>query len=144
MSKRESIAANLVSTLQAMTTPVQAKLVTREPFDFTQLSNAQFPAILIQTSAETREDATIGGDSILREGSIDYQMIGYVKTTSLDTARNQLVEAMENALDIDRTRGGYALDTQIVSVETDEGSIDPIGGVIVTARVQYNFTRGAV
>lgn len=144
MSKRESIAANLVSTLQAMTTPVQAKLVTREPFDFTQLSNAQFPAILIQTSAETREDATIGGDNILREGSIDYQMIGYVKTTSLDTARNQLVEAMENALDIDRTRGGYALDTQIVSVETDEGSIDPIGGVIVTARVQYNFTRGAV
>ena len=144
MSKRESIAANLVSTLQAMTTPVQAKLVTREPFDFTQLSNAQFPAILIQTSAEIREDATIGGDNILREGSIDYQMIGYVKTTSLDTARNQLVEAMENALDIDRTRGGYALDTQIVSVETDEGSIDPIGGVIVTARVQYNFTRGAV
>lgn len=144
MSKRESIAANLVTTLQAMTTPVQAKLVTREPFDFTQLSNAQFPAILIQTSTETREDATIGGADILREGSIDYQMIGYVKTTSLDTARNQLVEAMENALDIDRTRGGYALDTQIVSIETDEGSIEPIGGVIVTARVQYNFTRGAV
>lgn len=144
MSKRESIAANLVTTLQAMTTPVQAKLVTREPFDFTKLSNAQFPAIMVQTSTETREDATIGGADILREGSIDYQMIGYVKATSLDTARNQLVEAMENALDIDRTRGGYALDTQIVSVETDEGSIDPIGGVIVTARVQYNFTRGAV
>ena len=51
---------------------------------------------------------------------------------------------MENALDVDRTRGGYALDTQIISIETDEGSIDPIGGVIVTARVQYNFTRGTV
>jgi|TARA_R110000772_G_scaffold49971_1_gene115046 hypothetical protein len=144
MSKRESIAANIVATLTAMTTPVQAKYITREPFDFTKLSNAQFPAILVQSSTETREDATIGGSDILREGSIDYQMIGYVKATSLDTARNQLVEAMENALDVDRTRGGYALDTQIISVETDEGSIDPIGGVIVTARVQYNFTRGTV
>ena len=86
----------------------------------------------------------MGGLDILREGSIDYQIIGYVKATSLDTARNQLVESMENALDVDRTRGGYALDTQIISIETDEGSIDPIGGVIVTARVQYNFTRGTV
>ena len=142
MSNRESIAANIVTTLRSMSTPVVAKYVTREPFDFQKLSNAQFPAILIQSSDETREDATIGGSDILREASIDYQLIGYVKGVSLDTARNQLVEAMENALDIDRTRGGYALDTQVVSIETDEGSIDPIGGVIVTARVQYNFTRG--
>ena len=143
MSNRELIAANIVSTLRGMAAPISAKYVTRDPFDFEKLSSAQFPAILVQSSTETRGDVTIGGSNILRDASIDYQLIGYVKGVSLDTARNQLVEAIENALDIDRTRGGYALDTQIVSVETDEGSIDPIGGVIVTARVQYNFTRGA-
>jgi hypothetical protein len=143
MSNRELIAANIVSTLRGMATPIPAKYVTRDPFDFEKLSSAQFPAILVQSSTETRGDVTIVGSNILRDASIDYQLIGYVKGVSLDTARNQLVEAIENALDIDRTRGGYALDTQIVSVETDEGSIDPIGGVIVTARVQYNFTRGA-
>lgn len=140
MSKRESIASNLVSTLQAVT---QIKKVTREPFDFQKLSNAQFPAVLIQTASESRSDITIGDSNITREGSIDYLIVGYTKGTSIDTARNQLVEYIEEALDVDRTRGGHALDTQIVSVETDEGSIDPIGGVLVTVRVLYNFTRGA-
>lgn len=141
MSKRESIAASVVTALDAVSA---IKFVTREPFDFTKLSNAQFPAVIVQTGQETRDDITIGGGNITREGSIDYQIIGYVKDTAIDTARNALVELIEEALDTDRTRGGYALDTQIVSVETDEGSISPIGGVIVTARVLYNFTRGAV
>jgi hypothetical protein len=141
MSKRESIAASVVTALDAVSA---IKFVTREPFDFTKLSNAQFPAVIVQTGQENRDDITIGGGNITREGSIDYQIIGYVKDTAIDTARNALVELIEEALDTDRTRGGYALDTQIVSVETDEGSISPIGGVIVTARVLYNFTRGAV
>jgi hypothetical protein len=143
MSIRESIAANIVTTLKAMRTPVQAKYVTREPFDFNKLSNAQFPAILVQTASESREDATIGGAGIKRFGTIDYSITGFVKAAEIDTARNELIEAIEEALDADRTRGDYAKDTQIISVETDEGSIDPIGGIIVSVRVMYDFTRGA-
>jgi hypothetical protein len=142
MSLRESIASNIVTTLQAMSSPVSASYVTREPFDFQKLSNAQFPAILVQTASESREDATIGGAGIKRFGTIDYQIVGYVKAATIDTARNNLIEAVEEALDTDRTRGGYAKDTQVISVETDEGSIDPIGGIIVTVRVLYDFTRG--
>jgi len=141
MSKRESIAGNIVTTLGNV---AQIKKVTREPFDFQKLSNAQFPAVLVQSSSESRSDVTIGDDSITREGSIDYLLVGYVKGASIDAARNTLIELIEEALDADRTRGGYALDTQVVSVETDDGSIDPIGGVLVTARVLYNFTRGTV
>lgn len=143
MSKRESIASNIVTVLRAATTPVTPKYVTREPFDFNELSNAQFPAILVESGTETRADATIGGDSILREGTITYRLIGYVKSSVIDTARNNLLETIEEALDADRTRGGYALDTQVVSIETDEGSITPVGGIIVTVEVMYNFTRGA-
>ncbi len=142
MSLRESIAGNIVTTLQAMSSPVSASYVTREPFDFQKLSNAQFPAILVQTASESREDATIGGAGIKRFGTIDYSVIGYVKAATIDTARNNLIEAVEEALDTDRTRGGYAKDTQVISVETDEGSIDPIGVIIVTVRVLYDFTRG--
>ena len=143
MSLRESIAANIVTTLQAMSSPVAASYVTREPFAFEKLSNAQFPAILVQTASESREDATIGGSTIKRFGTIDYSLIGFVKGAAIDTARNNLIEAIEEALDSDRTRGGYAKDTQVISVETDEGAIDPIGGIIVTVRVMYDFTRGA-
>ncbi len=141
MSKRESIAANLVTTIDGISA---IALVTREPFDFTKLSNAQFPAVIVQTSEENREDVTIGGSTIKRIGTIDYKLIGYVKGVTIDTDRNALIELLEEALDADRTRGGYALDTQVITVETDEGAIAPVGGVLLTVRVSYNFTRGAV
>ena len=142
MSIREQVCADIVSTLQGMSSPVAAKYVTREPFDFEKLSNAQFPAILVETSTETREDVTIGNDSIQRNGIINYRLTGYVKAAAIDTARNNLIEAIEESLDADRTRGGYAVDTQIATIETDEGSIDPIGGIIITVSVLYHYSRG--
>lgn len=142
MSARENIAGNLVTSLQAVTTPTDIKFVTREPFDFDKLSNAQYPAVLVRTTNENREDATVGGSMTQRFGTIDYQLVCYVKGTGLDGARNNIVEAIEEKLDEDRSRGGYAIDTQIVSVETDDGSITPIGGVILTVRIEYQYTRG--
>jgi len=142
MSIRESVASNIISVLQAARLPVKPKYVTRDPFDFDELSNAQFPAILVQTTSESREDATIGNDQIRREGTITYELIGYVKSKTIDSARNALIETIEEALDEDRTRGNFAIDTQITSITTDEGSITPIGGVVVTVNVMYNFIRG--
>lgn len=143
MSIREDIAGNIVTTLQAMTTPVSAAYVTREPFEFDKLSNAQFPAILVQTGAESRADSTIGNTAIKRSGTITYDIVAYIKATAIDTARNQIVEAIEEALDADRTRGGFAKDTQVTSVDIDDGSIDPVGGVVITIEVEYFYTRGA-
>jgi len=142
MSVRENICADVVTTLQAISSPVAPKFVTREPFDFEKLSNAQFPACLVQTAGEVRGDATIEGTSTLRQSELTIQIFGFVKGASIDTARNQLIEAIENGLDADRTRGGYAIDTQVTEVETDEGAIDPVGGVVVTVSVLYTFTRG--
>jgi hypothetical protein len=75
-------------------------------------------------------------------GNIDYDLICYVKGAVIDAARNDIIEAIEEGLDVDRSRGGNALDTQITRIEIDEGSIDPIGGVIMTIRVLYQYTRG--
>jgi hypothetical protein len=141
VSVRENIASNIVTQLQAISSPT-IKLVTREPFDFDKLSNAQYPAILVRTTNESREDATVGGATSSRFGNIDYELVCFVKSITIDTSRNQIVEAIEEKLDVDRTRGGNAIDTQITSIETDDGSIDPIGGVIITVRVEYQFTRG--
>jgi len=144
MSIRESIADNIVTVLSESSADYKFKLVTREPFDFDKLSNAQFPAVLVRSSNENREDTTIGGTLGRRSGTIDYQIICYVKSKDIDTARNEALEQIEERLDVDRTRGGYALDTQLVTVEVDDGSIDPIGGVIITVRCIYHFTRGTV
>jgi hypothetical protein len=139
MSIRESICSDIVSTLKSAT---GISYVTREPFEFEQLSSAQFPACLIQTAGETRSDSTIGGDDIQRQSELTIQIFGFVKGSSIDTARNSLIEMIEEELDADRTRGGYALDTQVLEVETDEGAINPYGGVVVTVSVLYTFTRG--
>ena len=141
MSVRESIASNIVTALTAISSPT-VKKVTREPFDFDKLSNAQYPAILVRTANESREDASIGGSMSSRQATIDYELICFVKHTNIDTARNQIVEAIDEKLDEDRTRGGHAIDTQVISVEVDDGTIDPIGGVIVTVQILYTYTRG--
>jgi hypothetical protein len=141
MSVRENIASNIVTALTAISSPT-VKKVTREPFDFDKLSNAQYPAILVRTANESREDASIGGSLSSRQATIDYELICFVKHTNIDTARNQIVEAIDEKLDEDRTRGGYAIDTQVISVEVDDGTIDPIGGVIVTVQILYTYTRG--
>ena len=142
MSIRESIAANLVTTLTNMTAPITLKKVTRDPFDYERLSNAQFPAAWVQSGDETREDISTGA-TIRRLGTITYRVVGFVKGSSLDTARNEMVEAIEEVLDTDRTRGGFALDTQVVSVGTDEGSIEPVGGVTMDVVVKYVYSKGA-
>ena len=147
MSKREDIAAHIVTTLTAVSSPITFGKVTREPFELDDLSQQQFPAVYIQTADETREDITIKNSNITRTGTIDFRIFGFVtngsaSTTNIDTKRNELVTTVETALDSDRTRSGNALDTQLVAVETDEGSIFPYGGIIMTVRCFYKFTQG--
>ena len=142
MSIRESIAENIITTLQDVIAPVRISYVTREPFQFDKLSNAQYPAVLVRTADENREDSTIGGSIGKRIATINYDLVCFVKAGLIDQARNNIIETIEEGLDVDRTRGGFAKDTQITQVEIDEGSIDPIGGVILTVRVMYEYTRG--
>ena len=142
MSIRETIAADIVTTLTNMTSPVTLKKVTRDPFDYERLANPQFPAAWVQSGEESREDISTGAN-VRRMGTINYRIVGFVKSTTIDTARNQLLEAIEEALEADRTRGGNALDTQVLEVGTDEGTLDPIGGITMTVRVQYVYNKGA-
>ena len=147
MSEREDIAAHIVTTLTAVSSPITFGKVTREPFELDELSQQQFPAVFVQTADETREDITIKNSNISRTGTIDFRIFGFVSnasasTVNIDTKRNELVTTVETALDSDRTRNGNALDTQLVAVETDEGSIFPYGGAIITIRCFYNFTQG--
>ena len=140
MSEREDIAGNIISVLDAMSSP-ELKKITREPFSEDELSNSQFPCAFIQSGSETREDRTMSGD---RQGNIDYVIVGFVKgtTSNIDTDRNELITGIENALESDRTRSGNALDTQIIEVSTDEGVIYPYGGVRVVVRVLYHYDKG--
>jgi len=145
MSKREDIANDIITKLDAVTSPIEFKKLTREPFEVEELSDAQFPAAFIQSGDETREPASMGATGAgTYMGTKDFLIVAFGKGTSanIDTVRNQIIEVVEETLDNDITRNGNALDTQIISANSDEGQIYPYGGVRITVRVMYEFTRG--
>ena len=145
MSKRESIAGDIITKLDAVSSPIELKLIKREPFEPEELSNAQFPAAYVQTGDETREMLSLGDVGTgKRQGTIDFLIVGFVKgtTANIDTLRNQLIEVVEETLDNDITRNGNALNTQIIEANTDEGVLFPYGGVRIVVRVFYEFVRG--
>jgi len=145
MSKRESIAGDIITKLDAVSSPIELKLIKREPFEPEELSNAQFPAAYVQTGDETREMLSLGDVGTgKRQGTIDFLIVGFVKgtTANIDTLRNQLIEVIEETLDNDITRNGNALNTQVIEANTDEGVLFPYGGVRIVVRVLYEFVRG--
>ena len=144
MSKREDIASNIITTISTGTSPITLKKVTREPFNVDELSEQQYPACFVQSGNETRSDQTISFTSALREALADYVIVGYVKgtPTNIDTKRNELITTIETRLNSDRTRGGYAKQTQVVEVSTDEGVLFPVGGIRMVVRVMYQYTSG--
>ena len=144
MSVRESIASNIRTAITNISSPITIKKITRQPFNIDELAQSQYPAVIVQSSLETREDQEIGSGAKTRIGSIDFVILGYVQgaESNIDTLRNQLITAIETALETDITRGGVAKDTQVTEVETDEGTLFPIGGIRMTVNCMYDFQSG--
>jgi hypothetical protein len=141
MSLREDIAKNIVATLLEIE-DLKPVLVTREPFDVEKLAITQFPAILITSVNEERTTETMRAG--IRQGTIAYTVRGFVRGNEIDKKRNDLVEAIEEALDADRNRGkdsSVVQDTQISSIEVVD-RLPPLGEVVLTVNVRYVFTRG--
>ena len=143
MSVREDIASNVASVIAGITSPAVRK-VSRQPFPLEELSQQQYPAVLVQTIEETKEDSELGSGAKTRIANLEFGITGYVKTNddNIDTARNNLASAIETALETDITRNGNALDTEVLSIETDAGSLFPYGAVLITIRVTYEHQSG--
>ena len=143
MSVREDIASNIHSVINSISSP-DVQLCTRQPFELEELSQQQYPAVVVQTSEENREDQELGSGAKTRTGTIDFVVLGFVKgaNTNIDTLRNALITAIETALETDITRSGNALDTEVVQVETDEGTLFPVGGIRMVVRCMYQYQSG--
>ena len=144
MSVREDIAANLLTVISNISSPITIKKATRQPFLLDELSEQQYPAVIIQTSEENRDDSELGNGAKTRHGTIDFVILGFVKGAdiNIDTKRNELITAIETAIENDITRDGNALDSEVIQVETDEGSLFPIGGIRMTIRCMYEYQSG--
>jgi len=145
MSARENIAKNLIEQLTNMTDPAPG-LVSRKYFDVTKLAITQFPAILLITANETREDISTD----LREGNIQYQLRCYLRGTELDTLRNEIIERIEETVETDRSRNiDYNINnihnvtTRVASIELIQREL-PLAEVVVNLDVVYRYKKGNV
>ena len=138
MSKREDIASHIVSTILTISSP-SIKKCTRQPFPLEELAESQYPAVLVQTQEETKEDQELGDGAKTRIATLEFLITGYVKgvESNIDTARNNLASAIETQLESDITRNNKALDTEVISLETDAGTLFPYGAISMVVRVVY-------
>ena len=145
-SLRELIAENIEQTLANIDNP-KPVLVTREPFEVDKLAITQFPAILIQFGQEQRDTSTMGTTG-RRQGTILFTIRGFVRGTELDSRRNQMIDAIETALDEDRYRdllttleGNGVLNSQVTVIEVIP-RLPPLAEVVITFQVRYHYVRG--
>jgi hypothetical protein len=149
MSNREDVIKNIIDVLGDMNSP-KPTFVTREPFDTEKLAITQFPALLVTTGNETREDQAMGG---YRRGIIEVTIRGFVRSDgrqgfvqSVDQKRNELIERIEETLNTTRNRElatARAATTHVTSIEIIDRT-PPLGEFVMIAEVHYSFTKGAV
>tara|TARA_R110000868_G_scaffold96433_3_gene265363 strand:+ start:11074 stop:11520 length:447 start_codon:yes stop_codon:yes gene_type:complete len=148
MSNRETITKNIVDVLGDMHSPRPA-FITRETFDVEKIAITQFPALLITTGNETREDNAMGG---IRRGTIEINIRGYVRSDgrtsyvqTVDEKRNEVIERLEETLNTDRTREitGNAVTTRVRTIEIIDRT-PPLGEFLMIVEVLYSFTKGAL
>ena len=101
-SKRELIVQDIVTQITSIPS---IKMVTREPKDILELSVASFPHVLVETANETRENASFSAD-VRKESELEILLNIVVHGNNRDQQRNNAIEAIEQKLDIDVTRGG--------------------------------------
>lgn len=143
MSLREDITLKIVDALWKIEQP-KPILVTRDPIEPEKLAITQFPAILIQMLEEERETISMGPKlGGRRLGVIRYNIRGFLRGTELDKQRNDLIEAIEQALDEDRNLGLYSSgvgDSQITRIEV-VNRLAPLAEISITFEVNYNYLR---
>ena len=143
MSARENIAKDIAEQLQNMSNPAPA-LVTREFFEFDKLAITQFPAILVVSGKEEREDISLAE----RQGTLEVELRCFIRGVKLDTERNRIIERCEEALEDNRDRNitiddtvTHYVNSNITSIEVIE-RIAPIGQVNLTLTITYVYKRG--
>lgn len=143
-SNRELVVRNIVETLRFQQT-VQLGTVTRDPgIDIVELANTAFPAVIVESGSELRESITQGGSLQQRQSVMSVNITLWInsKSAAADTMRNDLVEAIENIIDADPTRGGAAYDTQLIEVQTGN-DVSPYSSLQLVFEVKYIYTKGS-
>ena len=142
-SKRELIAKDIEFTLKQIDNP-KPILVTREPIQTSELSDKQFPAVVIRTAGEEKQDITMSTSTNRRTGTITYELVCFTRSIPVDTSINEFAEMIEEKLSVDRTRDGNCKLAQVTGIEVNTETVTPYGEFTITYEAFYDYLRGDV
>lgn len=144
-SKRELITQDIVDTLKNQQT-ARFGTVTRDPgIELQDLAATAFPAVIIESGNEDRVSITQGGMSQTRQSTMEVNISVWTNSNSrVDTLRNDLIEQIEELVEADPSRGGLALDTQLISVVTNNAETAPYFAMGMVFQITYVYTKAQV
>jgi hypothetical protein len=141
MSSRDKNLNHLIDTIGSILTPKIGK-VSDKPVEFAKLARTAFPFIAINIDSEDREDITMQHRLCTMYVGITAHIQAAAKGNEANSQLNVIMEAIDKALEKDRTRGGNALLTELREVNTIEESNFPIVSLKHIYVIQYYHNRG--
>ena len=114
-SIRKDIINDVVTQLKTITTPRIGK-VSEKPSDFTRLARTAYPLVQVNVSSESKEDIAMDQRLATLELDIVTHLDGKSKTEKSEEQLSEIVEAIEEKLEVDRTRGSKAQLTEVLEV----------------------------
>jgi hypothetical protein len=144
MSLRNDIIKEIERTLTEIEEP-RINFITREQIEIDKIAITQFPAAVVILRQEDRSTVTLGAPGVgRRQGTIRIDIRAYVRGSELDQRRNEMLEAIEEQLELDRYLGLKAqgvMDSQITKIEIVD-RLAPLAELLIELEVRYNYLRG--
>ena len=140
-SIRKDIINDVVTQLKTITTPRIGK-VSEKPSDFTRLARTAYPLVQVNVSSESKEDIAMDQRLATLELDIVTHLDGKSKTEKSEEQLSEIVEAIEEKLEVDRTRGSKAQLTEVLEVGDIQTSDYPTVNKTIRVGIQYTYSKG--
>tara|TARA_R100000231_G_scaffold67001_3_gene53723 strand:- start:492 stop:926 length:435 start_codon:yes stop_codon:yes gene_type:complete len=139
-SIRKDIINDVIAKLKTITSPRIGK-VSEKPSDFARLARTAYPFVQVSVESETKEDIAMEWRLSTLELAITVHLEGKSKTEKAEEQLSEIVEAIEEKLEVDRTRGSKAQITEVLEVGEIEVSSYPTVSQTIRVGIQYTYSR---
>ena len=140
-SKRKLILEDVITNLKAIKSPRIGK-VSSKPEDFARLARTAFPFIQVEVTDETKEDIAREWRLATLTVDITVHLDGKSKTENVQSQLADIIEAIEEKLEEDRTRGSKAQLTELLEVSDIQETGYPTVAQTMSVGIQYTYAKG--
>lgn len=140
-SKRKLILEDVVDKIKSIQSPRLGKVSTK-PEDFARLARTAFPFIQIEIADESKEDIAREWRLATLTVDITVHLDGKSKTEKVQSDLADIIEAIEEKLEEDRSRNGNAQLTELLEVSDIQETGYPTVSQTMSVGIQYTYTKG--